>query len=185
MWCLKTKSVSQSKTYMSLFQYILGIYQYIHVCTIFTSTYSVYTSTYMDARKTMISYNWLGFQMAEWQGHWCIVRCKKSYPKGSLTSKELKLGGSHAFARLLTATLGISISCIWNPTHHLESSTIVYTSIYQYILVYTMLWYITVYNSRQNLIPVYTGIYFFLNFTKKYTGIYKYMIFMKVYTRIY
>ncbi len=68
---------------------------------------------------------------------------------------------------------------------HLESRTVVYTDIYWYIQVYTMLWYSTVYESPQKYIPVYTGIYFFLNFKTVYTGIYQYMNFMKVYTSIY
>ncbi len=44
--------------------------------------------------------------------------------------------------------------------HHLESSTIVYTGIYWYIQVYTMLWYIKVYESGQKYIHVYYILFF-------------------------
>jgi hypothetical protein len=38
---------------------------------------------------------------------------------------------------------------------HLESRTVVHTGLYLYILVYTMLWYITVYDSRQKYISAF------------------------------
>ena len=107
------------------------------------------------------------YYMTRWDWFW----------KGN--AKDPLFGGSHALARLLTATLGISNSShvefnqisIWQ--FHLESRTMVCTGTYRYIPVHTMLWYITVWKTGQKYIQVYTGIYFFVNFTK---SIYRYIL---------